>query len=240
MTSKIEKFKEEVYKQCIEHEDYDMRISYILSKKEDNGVKSHKAICYSYSDPDQIRTVTEQDNTISYSTTLEWAFNFDEDFLSDLQDNWKIEYMPIEEHYNVWCSVNELRDEIFHTDGLQEYLKYCQKNQIDSNTISLLGLRKVNIMDMYIEKNEKYRIISNTSIGQDTIVLGYNPKASSPYVTWSTSSNRKYGYNQGHYFSSYNNAFKDYKDRCEDLLNRHCDFERNKTKPVKEKIGYER
>ena len=170
MTSKIEKFKEEVYKQCIEHEDYDMRISYILSKKEDNDIKSHKAICYSYSDPDQIRTVTEQDNTISYSTTLEWAFNFDEDFLSDLQDNWKIEYMPIEEHYNVWCAVNELRDEIYHTDGLQEYLKYCQKNQIDSNTISLLGLRKVNIMDMYIEKMKSIELFLIHQLGK---ILSY-------------------------------------------------------------------
>lgn len=235
MTSKIEKFKEEVYKQCIEHEDYDMRISYILSKKEDNDIKSHKAICYSYSDPDQIRTVTEQNNTISYSTTLEWAFNFDEDFLSDLQDNLKIEYMPIEEHYNVWCAVNELRDEIYHTDGLQEYLKYCQKNKIDSNTISLLGLRKVNIMDMYVEKNEKYIIISNTSIGHNTIVLGYNPKAPSPYVTWLTTPNRKYGYGNGHYIQNYRNAMEDYRERCNVLLEEYLEHERRKNVPQKEK-----
>ena len=92
----------------------------------------------------------------------------------------------------------------------------------------------INIMDMYKENNCGYDIIASTSIAHNTVVLGYN-KRKNEYVTWLTSPNRKGGYDIEYYYSNYINAFKNYEGRCNDMLEKHLLFEKNKTKP-KEKV----
>ncbi len=91
----------------------------------------------------------------------------------------------------------------------------------------------VNIMDMDKENNGGYNIIAFTSIGSNSVVLGYN-KRKGEYVTWLTSPNRNNGYDIGYYFSNYKDAFRNYEKRCGDMLDRHLYFEKNKTK-LKEK-----
>ena len=46
-------------------------------------------------------------------------------------ENWKIEYMTPEVHYNIWNSIYELYPEdIDYKDGVQNYLQYCVDNGI--------------------------------------------------------------------------------------------------------------
>ena len=153
--------------------------------------------------------------------------------LSELEQGYTIDYMSLECHYNTWCSIDEWRDELEHIDGLQKYLSYCQTNDINSTIMSIYSNNDINILDMYKENNCGFDIIASTSIGSRTIVLGYN-KTKDEYVTWRTSPNRKGGYDIGYYYSNYKNAFKNYEERCHDMLENHLSFEKNKTK-TKEK-----
>lgn len=126
--------------------------------------------------------------------------------------------MPLSEHYGMWASIDMVKDEIEHVDGLQKYLSYCQKNEITSQTISLLGLKDIDIMPLYQEQNNKYKIIAEMNCNNDTIVLGYNKNAGQPYVTWQTTRNRKYGYNNGHYFKEFKDAHRDFKERSHKVM----------------------
>ena len=57
-----------------------------------------------------------------------------------------------------------------------------------------------------------YTITDMMKIGDTTIVIGHNPKAPSPYVTWQAKSFRE-GYDLGHYFSDLGDAQYDYMRR---------------------------
>lgn len=223
-------------------EEYDMDIKQVLSIKNQDGTKGYQAIAVSRSDPDEIRCIRENiPNELNYEVIPEWDYNIDDYLLADLETGYEIEHMELVEHHGIWHCIDGLREEITHTDGLQKYLCYCQQHEITPQTISLYSLEHIDITDLYQESNVKYKIIAETNIGHRSVVLGHiENKKSCQYVTWSTTPNRKYGYDDGHYFSSYTEAFKDYKKRCENILERHLDFERNKIKATKEKKYHER
>ena len=242
MTNQVKDFITHAYMMFGAKEEYDMEIKQVLSLKNEDGTKGFQSIAVSKNDPDEIRCVRLNiEGKLEYQKIPEWDYNIDDYLLDDLENGFEIEYMSLEEHYEIWHCIDSWRGEISHTEGLQKYLSYCKQNDITSQTISLYGLEPVDITDLYKESNVKYNIIAETTIGHRSVVLGYNDnKKSSQYVTWSTTPNRKYGYDDGHYFSNYTEAFKDYKKRCDNILETHLNFERNKTKPTKEKTGHER
>lgn len=60
-----------------------------------------------------------------------WGFNFIRDLLDDLEKGYRIAYMPLDCHYDVWEYVLEGTDEeITGIKGLQSYLQYCHSNNI--------------------------------------------------------------------------------------------------------------
>ena len=242
MTNPVKDFITHTYIMFGAKEEYDMDIKQVLSIENKDGSKGYQAIAVSQSDPDEIRCVRLNiEGKLEYQKIPEWDYNIDDYLLADLEDGYEIEYMTLDEHYGIWHCIDSWRDEITHTEGMQKYLFYCQQNEITPQTISLYSLEHVDITDLYQESNVKYKIIAETTIGHRSVVLGHNDnKKFSQYVTWTTTPNRKYGYDDGHYFSNYTEAFKDYKKRCENILDRHLDFERNKTKPTKEKKYHER
>ena len=120
----------------------------------------------------------------------EWDFNIDENVFAELEDGYEIRYMPLETHFGMWYVLNEYREDINHTEGMQKYLYYCVKH--DKKT------------------------------------------APSPYVTWSTTKNRQYGYEIGHYFKSKNDAFDDFESRCNALYKATLERNRNILFPKKE------
>ena len=119
------------------------------------------------------------------------------------------------------------------------YLNYCFKNSITADVISLLGNEHIDVMHLYEEKINGYKIIYELSIEDNTTVIGYNPDAHLNYVIWSTTSNRKYGYELGHYYSNLKDALQDFESRTTILVKKS--FETMKRNLIPEKdISHER
>mgnify|MGYP001623880894 FL=1 len=241
MKKEVNDFINNTYQIFRDKEEFDMIISQVLSLKNEDGTIGFQAIAVSQNDPDEIRCVCENiHGKFEYQKIPEWDYNIEDYLLDDLENGFEIEYMTLDEHYGIWRNIDSCRNKICHDEGLQKYLSYCKKNEITSHVISLFSAEHIDISDLYHEVNGPYKIIAETSIGSRAIVLGHSSISPSPYVTWDTTPNRKHGYCSGHYFSSYTAAFKDYKERCQVILNKYLEFERNKTKPIKGTKKHER
>lgn len=216
-----------------EHDEKDMNINYILSRKGDENSPSYLCLASSTSDPDEIRCILIDDKQITYKYVPEWDFNIDDYLLSDLEAGYQIKYMTLEDHYNIWCAIEEWKDDIQHQDGLYSYLDHCKKSGITPEAISLLGLENVDIMHLYQERNENYKIIGETKVGEQSIVIAHNPKSPSPFVTWKTTPTRTRGFDIGHYYSRFKDAYEDYKKRCNEMMEDHLNIQYRKIKPKK-------
>lgn len=241
MKKQVKDFISNSYQIFRDKGEYDMDIKQVLSLKHENGTTGYQAIAISSSDPDVIICICDNiSEKKDYQHIPEWDYNMEDYFFSDLENGYEIEFMTIDEHCGLCKMIDCSRDEISHVQGLQTYLSFCQQNDINSHVISLYSSESIEIFDLYHERNEAYSIISETNLGPDSVVLGYNADLIFPYVTWATTPDRKYGYRLGHYLSSYTEAFQDYKQRCSMILDRHLEFEKKRTKPEKDKNKYER
>ncbi len=193
-------------------------INYILAGRDSVNGDKIIAAATDRNDPDLGVEVIVIGDVSQVSKIQEWQYNIDDDIFSLLEDGFKIVYMPLYQHYNIWCALDTWRDDIIHTKGMQNYLSYCFTNGITPKAIEALGLEKVDVMDLYEEMNGNYKIIAEMSIGSEAIVLAYNPKNPSPYVTWSTASDRHWGYTAGHYHGSFTLAYKDFESRCRGMF----------------------
>lgn len=160
----------------------------------------------------------------------DWDFNVDDYLLKDLEEGYQIAFMPIMEHYNIWCAIDDFHDEIQNKRGLQEYLGYCQKNDITPSLIQSIGQQRINVMKFYHEENQGYQIIADYAINKAAYVIGYNPKAPSPYAVWRTNANRSKGYDIGHYFDNFDEAFSDFKERIQDEVDKQVYLKRKSFK----------
>jgi len=64
-----------------------------------------------------------------------------------------------------------------------------------------------------IEKNANYTITDRIQVGKMTFVLGENPNAPAPFVTWQKMEGRS-GYDLGHYMTDRDSAVKDLHRRA--------------------------
>lgn len=64
--------------------------------------------------------------------------------------------------------------------------------------------------------NAGYAIVSNIVVGECEFVLGHNPKAVQPFVTWEYSP--RAGFYWGHYFCDENDAVADLLERAGNVL----------------------
>ncbi len=198
-------------------------VTYIL-KNESNVIR---AVAYDMQEPENLFGVTgRMDESIFVDHIPDWDFNVDDYLLSDLEHGFQIVYMPIGEHYNVWCAITDMKEDIRNRKGLHEYLKYCQTHDITYNSIRSLGLNDVNIMSLYKEENQGYRIIADYSVNKVAYVIGHDPKAPDPYVVWRTSYNRSAGYDLGHYYESFDKAFSDFRERIQDEVDKQVYLKR--------------
>ena len=203
----------------------EVNISYILK----NSSGHLKLVAYERDD---------EDNIIGASGRLEngfitfripyWDFNLDDYLLKDLEEGYEIAFMPITEHYNVWCAVNDMYYDLQNLNGLQKYLRYCQQHDITPSAISSIGSQQINIMKLYREENQGYRIIADYTINKVAYVIGHDQKAPSPYAVWRTNDNRSKGYDIGHYFDSYDEAFKDFRQRINDEVDKQVSQKQKK------------
>lgn len=75
-------------------------------------------------------------------------------------------------------------------------------------------------MNYPIESNEGYIILERFVVGEQGFVLGENPNAPSPYVTWQFRADAPAEYFWGHYKSDKEAAYRDYEARiCDEVQN---------------------
>ena len=220
-----------------ENNSSDYQIDYILVKNE-NSVAQYQAYATSKNDVENMICIKFTDeNSFEIHNVASWDFNIEEYFLNELENNYEIDYMPLESHYNFWCAIDEWRDEIEHQDGLQKYLSYCHINGISEHEISLLQLESINIMDLYQEKNVGYTIIAEMKCGEKAIVLAERKTDIAPYVTWTIRVDRKRGFDQGHYFSDFKSAYQDFEKRSHNMMDNELSFIKNKCRPKKRELS---
>lgn len=65
------------------------------------------------------------------------------------------------------------------------------------------------------ENNQGYNIIERFRIGAQGFVLGENPNAPQPYVTWQCRTDVPNHFFWGHYFSEKEEAYRDYEERIQ-------------------------
>ena len=219
--------------------EYDnMEISYLLIRKEPNEKEMVKCMAIDRNDDENAIEITMNEEQIDISPIHDWSFSIDDVFY-DLENGYKIVYIPLETHYGLWHGLNELQDEIDHTEGMQIYLQYCLKNGITAEVLSTLGNETIDIMYLHKEVINGYEIIHELSIEDNSTVIGYNPDAHSKYVIWSTTKNRKYGYELGHYYIDFEDTLHDFESRTNVLVKRN--YETIKRNIIHEKeLTYER
>ena len=210
-----------------------LKISYILVSNNNDQPKHYRIIAYDPVNNDEMYGLDINGDHTAYYSIPEYDFNIEDYLLDDLENGYELGYASLEEHYNFWYAIDQLKDEIEHDDGLQNYLKYCQRNDITPKSIELLGFNKVDITPLYNESIGSYKIIAESSINKETIVLAHSDTAPSPYVTWWTTPNRQYGYESGHYFTKFNEAYSNFKKRSHDLLDNQINRNKNNIKPDK-------
>lgn len=209
------------------------QISYILAKKENNTIQ-YQAYAVSKDDPEEmICVIFNNEDSYELHSVAAWDFNVDSYLLDDLENDFMIDYMPLEEHYNFWCAIDEWRDEIDHHDGLQNYLSYCHMNGISKHEIGLLQLGEVDIMDLYQEKNAGYTIIAEMKCGEKAIVLGRRKNNPERFVTWQTYVDRRRGFDVGHYFSDFTHAYEDFEKRSHAMMDNELNEMKYKCHPKK-------
>ena len=99
-----------------ENNSSDYQIDYILVKNE-NSVAQYQAYATSKNDVENMICIKFTDeNSFEIHNVASWDFNIEEYFLNELENNYEIDYMPLESHYNFWCAIDEWRDEIEHQD----------------------------------------------------------------------------------------------------------------------------
>ena len=69
------------------------------------------------------------------------------------------------------------------------------------------------------EINAGYEILDRQRVGSTEVVLGHNPRAPEPYVTWKCRHGSDYHF--GHYFADKNSAVKDFKTRRKKLCKKY-------------------
>lgn len=237
--SLVSKYYTEIHSIMRHNGDYNMAIQEILYREIQGKEPEIKAIAYNKDCPDEAVCIKiNMEKSEKYLPIPEWDYSLDTYFLQDLSDGFKILYMPYEIHHAIWSQIDELRCEIDCTDGLQQYLSYCQQKKINVDILSRFAPFHVNnIMDLYNEENAGYKIINEMTCGESVIVLGYNKRDPQKYVTWRTTPERNNGYDIGHYYTDFKSAFKDYKTRCFNMMERQLSIQKQKCKP---KNYYER
>lgn len=153
LASKIEKEMNELLKNNEEYSKY--KTMYILTDK--NNPEKSIAFASNYDDMIEINIKTQEINPI-----MDWTYNIDDDILGELQNGKEISYMNMDTHYGIWNTVNDVGiEEIENKKGLQKYLQYCKKNNINKDLIEKENqLCEVeDIMKYYKEerKNERGR-----------------------------------------------------------------------------------
>ena len=105
-------------------EDYEnFRVGYIMYNKESNKM-------YAYAN-EYDEAVYVNANTFNMNFIQDWAYSIDNDIFDDLERGYEIVYMTPEFHSWIWNYLDDIGiEDINHKKGMQQYLDYCEENDI--------------------------------------------------------------------------------------------------------------
>lgn len=126
----------------------DFKSRYVLIDKNDD--KNPIIVAYGYDEMYKLDITND-----TFIPIADWDYDFDNDIFGELEDGKEIGYMDFETHYNIWCSIDDIYDDIEHIDGMNKYLEYCLKNNITKETID--EKIKLDVPDVmkYFNKNDE-------------------------------------------------------------------------------------
>lgn len=97
-----------------------------------------------------------------------WGFNYERDLFEALGNGEEIVGMTLECHYNVWCTIEEWKDEIEEKEGLQKYLNYCKRNGITKEKLGeVLSYNGMDVMTLYGSGKEVEKEKMRSKKGQE-------------------------------------------------------------------------
>ena len=136
----------------IDSEYCDFKIAYILKDK--NKSEENYAVAVN---GDELISINPLKNEIV--SLPDWDFTADNDLFRDLEHNMEISYMSLYCHYGIWHEINNYYpDDISHKKGMQNYLKYCKKNDVTLDTIKKkFGNTHLPDVMQYLKKERKER-----------------------------------------------------------------------------------
>jgi len=197
----------------------------ILSKENADGSIGYQIKVSEHDNFDALHLVNlNRMNCPLYEKIPEWDYDLDTHLFDDLEHRFEVVYIPLKQHYLIWTYISHHYEEIERKEGLYRYLDYCKFNHITKKTLSKLDADALDVPDVmteYKEINRNYEIIDEHTAGNVAIVLAYNPKSPSPYVTWRTTPLRMRGFDMGHYFSNYAMAYNDFIQRSMDITEKY-------------------
>ena len=128
----IENIISKVHEMLRHHEDYkdddELAVQYILLDKDN---KINEIVCYGNEN-----LISVDPNTFDIHEIADYAFTYDTDVFSELQNGKKIGYMTPSCHYNIWNQVNDwYPEDIDNIEGMKLYFDYCKNNSITKEYI---------------------------------------------------------------------------------------------------------
>ena len=110
------------------------RVDYVLVK----GSKStpDAAIAYAHYE-DVVISFNPLESGGAVRSSWEWAFSFDSELFSHLEQGYKLIGMLPEAHCAAWGEITEYHasDGIIYPKGMQQYLNYCKRNGVTAKLL---------------------------------------------------------------------------------------------------------
>lgn len=148
---KIKEKMEEILKSSEDYQEYN--IEYILIDK-NNIENSYGIAMYD----DSLARVDISKSEVDY--VPDWAYSISIDVFEELENGMEIGYISMEAHYGIWQEIDRYYPEdIDNKKGMQQYLKYCKRNNITKESIDK-GINyndTPDVMKYYKDKKEKER-----------------------------------------------------------------------------------
>lgn len=219
-------------------------IDEIIARKNADGTVGYRVIATDREDDSNMYAVRiDIPGYMQFQEIAEWDYSIDSWLFKELENGFDLIYMPLGNHYGTWCYIDEVRNGVEYSKGLNKYLHYCKTHNISKNTIALEDYVSTNVpdvMDLYIETVNDYTIIDEISFSGKTVVLGYNKNASSKYATWLTSPNRENGYSLANYYPDAYSALSGFKSRSHKILDDYLYKMHNNELSLHMKVEHER
>lgn len=126
-----------------------------LLLKWDNNSPYYKALYVGNNDFDFMFEIEGHIHDFKFHIVPDWDFNVDSYLLNDLENGYRIIDMPLKSHSDHWFAINIIKDDIEHQNGLQEYLKYCDRQGVNIDKLKEYDLVDEDISVLY-KKDEKW------------------------------------------------------------------------------------